>query len=429
MKSKRYLVAVAALPLVGGGTAAALQAGPARPVVANAGDHPVLDPPVVSGQSASGAAPWTRDEALNAYFAAGYTYEQALYLADAWGLDVDEAKARAGRTILGGQEEDVQALLDDAVELDAQADVLFGPGPSDDDLLAYDAFWSAGYTDDQLRILARVWQLDEYDAKAKAGTFILEGDRSLVDDVLADHVAANLGLAAEELRAQLEQVIVDLGPDPTREEVLAYLEGLIADFEQSPLGQELRAQLEQVIVDLGPDPTREEVLAYLEGLIADFEQSPLGQELRAHLESLADEPGPTQEEMLAQRAFWDAGFSYDQLLALAEYWQLESFDAKVKAGFFILDDARFIVDRAIADATPDPHHEPADPSYGSVTSPHTDRDAHRAFWDAGYTQEQLELLSDVWDLTEEAAKAKAGRFILEGDEEPIGVALAYGTAG
>ena len=54
-----------------------------------------------------------------------------------------------------------------------------------DPAAAYTAFWDAGYEYHQLLALAGVWQLDEFGAKARAGNLVLDGQRNVVDSVLA----------------------------------------------------------------------------------------------------------------------------------------------------------------------------------------------------------------------------------------------------
>lgn len=115
-----------------------------------------------------------------------YTYEELLVVADAWHLGQLEAKARAVAAIEGGDTSEIDAILTAAGPL-APTPAL---QPADDTSPTgspdpYAAFWDAGYSYDQLLELAADWQVEPFDAKARAGQLVLDGNRAEVDTLLA----------------------------------------------------------------------------------------------------------------------------------------------------------------------------------------------------------------------------------------------------
>lgn len=59
--------------------------------------------PLSADELGTGVAPSEDTTATDAYFAAGYTYEDAVALGALWSTDVGETKARAGQLLLEGQ--------------------------------------------------------------------------------------------------------------------------------------------------------------------------------------------------------------------------------------------------------------------------------------------------------------------------------------
>jgi hypothetical protein len=104
---------------------------------------------------------------LNAYFNAGYGYDDAVKLAALWNTkaDIGKVKAEAGRRLLAGETLPVKPT--------GNPDPT--PRPTDDpqtqaDQAAFAAFFGAGYVWDDAVKLAKAWHLaDPTDAKIKAG--------------------------------------------------------------------------------------------------------------------------------------------------------------------------------------------------------------------------------------------------------------------
>jgi hypothetical protein len=132
-----------------------------------------------AGVSALGVAPATAspspvssqdvDQALNAYFNAGYTYDDAMQLAKLWNMPdntvATKVKAAAGQRLLAGEQLPIKPGSTPASPVDAaeSADV--------------NAFFDAGYTYDDALSLAKMWNsADAYHAKVTGGQKLLAGE-------------------------------------------------------------------------------------------------------------------------------------------------------------------------------------------------------------------------------------------------------------
>lgn len=132
--------------------------------------------------------------AVDTFFAVGYDYDDAVALADYWGLETAyDAKIKAGFELKAG------------VQLPAVAQ----PSPPDDitlETLQLDAFFNAGYDYDDAIALAEYWgEATSYDAKIKAGTAIKAGI-ALPDVATADVTEADLETVDEAVDAIEEQI-------------------------------------------------------------------------------------------------------------------------------------------------------------------------------------------------------------------------------
>ena len=101
---------------------------------------------------------------VSAFFNAGYTYTEAVKLAKIWKLkDATAAKAEAGKRLLAGKKLPVQ------------------PQPANvqaaKDLVKLDAFFNAGYDVNDAIELAKIWKSkDTYAAKVEGGKRLLAGE-------------------------------------------------------------------------------------------------------------------------------------------------------------------------------------------------------------------------------------------------------------
>lgn len=81
-------------------------------------------------------------------------------LAELWGTDATETKARAGQLLLDGEPLPALPALDPATVTEQQQ---------------LDAYWDAGYTFEDAEQLAALWGTDTAESKALAGQQLLEG--------------------------------------------------------------------------------------------------------------------------------------------------------------------------------------------------------------------------------------------------------------
>jgi len=122
---------------------------------------PPLSSPVASPSPLTAAQ---QEQALNAYFAAGYDYNNALALAQLWHMtgDPTTVKAEAGRRLLAGQKLPIAASPAAVASAADTADI--------------NAFFAAGYTYQDAVGLAQLWKIsDPYQAKIDAGAKLLAG--------------------------------------------------------------------------------------------------------------------------------------------------------------------------------------------------------------------------------------------------------------
>lgn len=124
-----------------------------------------LPSPVPSVSVAASYSPTDMNKDLDAYFNAGYGYNDAVQLAALWHTkaDIGNVKAEAGRRLLAGETLPIKPTGNPTTP------------PSNDpqakeDQAAFDAFFNAGYVWDDAVRLAKAWHLsDPADAKIKAG--------------------------------------------------------------------------------------------------------------------------------------------------------------------------------------------------------------------------------------------------------------------
>jgi hypothetical protein len=147
------------LALAGGG---ALLLGPGA-----ASADPAAGKPAAAAAPVAPAADPDQD-ARDAFFGAGYTYDDAVALAKAWSSsDEFAAKVTAGRKLLAGETLPVAP---------GSSDPQAAPGATPEDE-AITAYFAAGYDYDDAVKLAAVWHTaTPYDAKAEAGQKLLDGE-------------------------------------------------------------------------------------------------------------------------------------------------------------------------------------------------------------------------------------------------------------
>lgn len=110
-----------------------------------------------------GSEEYTQERA-DAFFGAGYMVEDAYALSELWGVELMEAKGRAGQLLLDGQPVPV-----------APGSSLDLTDPSTIESLNLVAYWDAGYTAEDAATLGALWEMDSGEAKVAGGQMLRDG--------------------------------------------------------------------------------------------------------------------------------------------------------------------------------------------------------------------------------------------------------------
>lgn len=117
--------------------------------------------------------PIERKRLLDAYFAAGYDYDDALELAQIWKSaedDVAKVKAEAGRRLLAGETLPIPPGARESAMPEADPAEMAA-------MAAMEKFFAAGYVYEDAQELARMWKLPgAYEAKVEAGRLLQDGE-------------------------------------------------------------------------------------------------------------------------------------------------------------------------------------------------------------------------------------------------------------
>ena len=137
-------------------------------------------------------------------------------------------------------------------------------------------------------------------------------------------------------------------------------------------------------------------------------------------EASATEPtrGWAEDDLDAYAAYWDAGYNYQQLLALADEWKVSEFEAKGRAGNAILAGNTSSFDAIVAGI--EPIDEATAPPIDEVASAD---DPTAAFWNAGYEYEDAVALAEVWNTDSYQAKIMAAELIADGNQADVQAVL------
>ena len=106
------------------------------------------------------------------FFAAGYTYDDAVVLGAQWSQDPWEAKVTGGEKLTASE----TLPIAPGSSPTAPSDPGTGVGVGDDESAAVDAFFAAGYTYADAVALGTVWNVDPWEAKVTGGGKLLAGE-------------------------------------------------------------------------------------------------------------------------------------------------------------------------------------------------------------------------------------------------------------
>ncbi|GEN81255.1 hypothetical protein [Actinotalea fermentans] len=130
---------------------------------------------------------------------------------------------------------------------------------------------------------------------------------------------------------------------------------------------------------------------------------------------VAQEPVEDAAAAAAYDAFWAAGYTSDDLVALAALWQLDQAETKVAAGQLLLAGEELPIAPGSSPVT----ETDSDGTDWSTLPDGYTREQYEAFWGAGYTADDLAALVALWNTDEIQTKATAGQMILDGQTVPV----------
>ncbi|GCE77504.1 hypothetical protein [Cellulomonas biazotea] len=114
-------------------------------------------------------------------------------------------------------------------------------------------------------------------------------------------------------------------------------------------------------------------------------------------------------------AFWGAGYTPEDVAALGALWSTDDTQTKARAGQALLDGETL----PVAPGSTAPEAGPTDVEVsGELPEGYTPAQ-YAAFWDAGYTADDLEALSTLWSTDATETKARAGQMLLDGQTPPV----------
>ncbi len=178
----------------------------------------------------------------------------------------------------------------------------------------------------------------------------------------------------------------------------------------------------------------------------------LSEEQMEYIDNYLADIGWDENDIGVYGYFWEAGYSYVQLLELAEEWNVGEFEAKARAGSAIkAGDTSVLFDvlgegpaseSMTAEEIQSADTAAYEEQFGSLEPPTAtievdydalgwdegDLDVYSLFWEAGYSYVQLLELAEGWNVGEFEAKARAARAIQSGDTSIIDEALGEGPA-
>ncbi|GEN81252.1 hypothetical protein [Actinotalea fermentans] len=116
-------------------------------------------------------AGYSRDE-YDAFWASDYTNDDVAALSELWNTDLIQTKATIGQMLLDG--EPVPMVPGSAPQ--GTDEGVWSTLPDGYTREQYEAFWGAGYTQQDVSALAALWNLDDTETKARAGQMLLDGE-------------------------------------------------------------------------------------------------------------------------------------------------------------------------------------------------------------------------------------------------------------
>ena len=163
MRRRRWVVRATGSAVVGAGVVAGSVGIPAW-LSHSAARDTVRIVPLDTGSPSPTAVPHTVGEALAAYFAAGYDYNDAVQLGQMWNeTDITKVKAEAGAKLIDGETLPIQPSAPNQ-------------GVDPQTAAAVKEFFDAGYDYNDAVQLGKMWnETDLFQVKAEAGKKLMAG--------------------------------------------------------------------------------------------------------------------------------------------------------------------------------------------------------------------------------------------------------------
>ncbi len=145
-------------------------------------------------------------------------------------------------------------------------------------------------------------------------------------------------------------------------------------------------------------------------------------------EPTISEQVPVDDLLAAYDSYYGAGYTYEELMVLAEEWNLGQFEAKIAAGELIRSgDAATLESILAANPVPVPVDDGVDPAADAGDADADDVSSIDAFFAAGYDYDQAVELAADWGLADVySAKVQAGTLVLDGRQAELDALLAEG---
>jgi len=102
-------------------------------------------------------------------------------------------------------------------------------------------------------------------------------------------------------------------------------------------------------------------------------------------------------------AFWDAGYTTQDLASLESLWSTDAIETKARVGQMLLDG----------------HTPPVAPGGPAQPEEPTSDAPWSALGDAGYSYEDAQALGELWDVDVTEAKTRAARVLVDGGTLPV----------
>ncbi|MEL7329889.1 MAG: hypothetical protein AAGJ69_08625 [Cyanobacteria bacterium J06559_1] len=276
--------------------------------------------------------------------------------------------------------------------------------PGEDYYQDQQRFFDSDFDYDDAATLAAYWGESIDDSKARIGDKLTAADGvEIVGDIL------------EEAKWAMEQPgftpLTRQGPeDPDRR---AYLDSSFTYEDAETLAAFWDTTIDEAKAHIGRELGRDEGFDVVSDMLQDARRRGFTPEI--------DYEGydtPTLQAIEAKRqVYFESDYSYADAELLADYWEMDVYDAKVRIGDKLMNDDGLLLDSLLADFRQMAHESGAtQPRPEVLLDPNYQRQ-RQAYFDSDYSFNDATLLADFWGIHIDEAKARMGRKILWGEAD------------